>query len=77
MNGWNETICLQQHLELLSQEPEEWKRRMQELKGPRDLLECSNARVQSELNDKGSQLNFLVETTLKVIHVPDLLTEIP
>ena len=75
MDGLNENTHLQQSLELLSPETEGWKQRMQDLKGRKDLLECSNARMQRMLDDKISQLNSLIKTTLKTIHLPDLLKE--
>lgn len=48
----NENINLQQILELLSQEYEEWKSRTQEQTEPRDLLNLSTTWMQQELKER-------------------------
>ena len=63
MDDLNENIHLQESLELLSLEYEEWKQRTHE---PRVLLECSNTGMQQELNEKESHINSLVKTILTV-----------
>ena len=71
MVGLQENAHLRQCLERLCRETEGWKQRTRVLRGQKDVLARLHTRSRRVLEEKGSQLPSLAESTLKTIHWPE------